>query len=226
MKQTPVAWQYRLLGWCVTALYLSLIVWVASLLEVWNLPNWLVTLILIPLSFGGWVGLIMLSGHFDLMGDRTVGTLRRRGWLDSEYERSKASNETDMKEYFNKVFQRVLRLLDFSFLVTLALWGIVVSSIVFEQATSIPSTYYELTRTDIDRNENLQRLNAIAGDFVDHKNQLVSREDASRFDLAKVDAIPNDVRDFVEIIPVVLTVYLLLRWILLGSARPFSRYRK
>lgn len=224
--QTPIPWQYRLLGWCVTGSYLGLIVWLASLLEVWNPPTWLLTLILIPLTFGGWVGLVMVSQHFDLMGDRTVRTLRKRGWLDPDYEKSTESDDTETNGYFNKVFRRVLLLFDFSFVVALALWGLVISMVIYDQATSVPSSYYELTRSDIDRYENLQRLNATAGDYVDDENKLVRREEASRFDLAKVNSIPRDLRDLVAGAPVGLIVYLLMRWLLLGSAWPFGHYRK
>jgi flagellar motor component MotA len=66
----PVDPYKRIVGWIITIVYLYGAYELTDWLDTFDLPTIAQVLSVLVVGLGGWVGLIMLAMHFDLMGDR------------------------------------------------------------------------------------------------------------------------------------------------------------
>ena len=113
------------------------------------------------------------------------------------------------------IFLRLLLLFDLALVCGSLTWTVTFGIETFTAGTRLPDTYYQLTQIDIDSYSNLQSLDASPGDYVVN-DVLVPKAVAEGFDWDKVRL---DVYFLYALL--VLVLFFILRWIMLGSFVPF-----
>jgi len=116
------------------------------------------------------------------------------------------------------ILLRLLKIYD----CTIVLSGVLIVGLfafqTYESGTSVPHNYYQLTAEDVAEHPNLQSIEALPGDYVDDNNKLVRRLDAESFQWQRVDYWDDPFYYLVGY----FAGALLLRWLLLGTCKPFS----
>lgn len=122
--------------------------------------------------------------------------------------------------------RRFLLLLDWSFVAGTVVFIATIALAVYDEASIDPSTLYQLTQEDIEEFDNLQKLGAEVGDFVNlDANKLVRKEEVPALDITRIESFSSKTLDFLVVNFGVLVGYLILRWLLTGSVIPFCKRR-